>query len=549
MRTTTWSRVRAASCAVLAAASAAAQWSSDSGVNTVVADGAGDQAVPIVKPASDGGVWVFFYDSGVGSGIKPRMQRLAADGTRVFAGNGVVLANRQNSATFTSDAEADALGNAYAVFDDDSSGSSLVTVQKVDSNGNLPWGAAGVQVPALAGSFGNRIAVCADGTIVVAGAVSNVLQFQRLNPDGTFVPGEAWSLAEASRGQAAADLITGGSGGDVILLWVRSETTNMVTSRKGLKIQKWDSTHTSLWSGAGGAGSPIDVYTSNATPNRSIQSGYYPAAIPDGAGGAVVAWYDNGADRNAWLQHVLPGGSQRFAQNGLAMSTTSSATEYRLSAAAAYLPAVDEYVVAFERSNTFQSLYGLGAQRVTAAGVRQWGGGQGLELIPLNSGNHKSFISVMPAPTNDAVVAWIEYQGANGPMIIEATRLDEAGAAVWTPAFLGIATNPSGKGRLMVSGVAGSDMLVAAWHDAETGTNDIKAQNINMDGTLGAPPCVGDVNGDGEVGLADLTLLLAAFGSSTGDPNYSTAVDFDSNGAIELSDLTTLLAHFGTTCP
>lgn len=63
------------------------------------------------------------------------------------------------------------------------------------------------------------------------------------------------------------------------------------------------------------------------------------------------------------------------------------------------------------------------------------------------------------------------------------------------------------------------------------------------------PPCAGDVNGDDIVDLNDLTLLLATFGLSSGDPGYNAGADFDGNGAIDLSDLTALLARFGTICP
>lgn len=531
--------------ASLAVSPALAQWTNDSTVNTVVADGAGEQTVPIVRASADGGVWVFFYDSGAGAGYKPRIQRLAADGTRQFAGNGVILADRTNTATFTSDMKVGADGAAYAVFDDNGG---QVTVQRVLPDGSLPWGATGVQAPTLAGSLGNRIAVCADGTIVVAGAVSNVLQLQRLNPDGTLVAGEAWSVAEASRGQAASAVISGGSGGDVILLWVRSETTNMVLSRKGLKAQKWDAAHNPLWSGPGGAGSPIDIYTSSASPSRGIQNGYFPPLVPDGAGGAVVAWYDTGGDRNAWLQHVEASGALRFAQDGLAASTTSSATEYRLSANVAFIASANEYVVAYERSNPTQSLYGLGAQRITNEGTRLWGGGAGLELIPLNSGNHKSFIAATPAPTGDAVITWLEYTGANGPMLVDALRLDESGVQVWSPGTLGVATNPSTKGRLAVSGVAGSDMLVAVWQDDAAGTTDVKGQNINMDGTLGpsTPACPADLDGSGAVDLGDLAILLSNFGTSGASAENG---DLDGDTQVTLTDLAMLLSAFGTTCP
>lgn len=63
-------------------------------------------------------------------------------------------------------------------------------------------------------------------------------------------------------------------------------------------------------------------------------------------------------------------------------------------------------------------------------------------------------------------------------------------------------------------------------------------------------PCIpsapGDVDGDGDVDLSDLTLLLASFGLCSGDSGFNAAADFDNSGCIGLSDLATLLANFGT---
>ncbi|MBI5865932.1 MAG: S8 family serine peptidase [Planctomycetes bacterium] len=54
-----------------------------------------------------------------------------------------------------------------------------------------------------------------------------------------------------------------------------------------------------------------------------------------------------------------------------------------------------------------------------------------------------------------------------------------------------------------------------------------------------------DINGDCHVDLADLALLLSAFGTCTGDAGFNAAADFDASGCIELSDLSALLAQFG----
>jgi hypothetical protein len=57
---------------------------------------------------------------------------------------------------------------------------------------------------------------------------------------------------------------------------------------------------------------------------------------------------------------------------------------------------------------------------------------------------------------------------------------------------------------------------------------------------------VGDVDGDGDVDLTDLALLLTAFGACAGDGAYNAGADFNASGCIELSDLAVLLTNYGT---
>src|SRR5262249_38918663 len=65
-------------------------------------------------------------------------------------------------------------------------------------------------------------------------------------------------------------------------------------------------------------------------------------------------------------------------------------------------------------------------------------------------------------------------------------------------------------------------------------------------GTRGGAPCLGDVDGDHDVDLADLATLLAHNGVSSGaTPEQG---DLDGDGDVDFSDLTELLAPFGSTC-
>lgn len=62
---------------------------------------------------------------------------------------------------------------------------------------------------------------------------------------------------------------------------------------------------------------------------------------------------------------------------------------------------------------------------------------------------------------------------------------------------------------------------------------------------MSGTPRPGDVDGDGDVDLTDLSLLLASFGSCDGDATFDAAADLDQSGCVELSDLSLLLADFG----
>lgn len=58
--------------------------------------------------------------------------------------------------------------------------------------------------------------------------------------------------------------------------------------------------------------------------------------------------------------------------------------------------------------------------------------------------------------------------------------------------------------------------------------------------------CVGDLNGDHIVDLTDLSLILAANGSSVGDPQYNPQADLNHDQTINQADIDILLSHFGS---
>jgi hypothetical protein len=78
--------------------------------------------------------------------------------------------------------------------------------------------------------------------------------------------------------------------------------------------------------------------------------------------------------------------------------------------------------------------------------------------------------------------------------------------------------------------------------------NIMAFDNFRIGPVGGGTPCPGDINADLVVNLADLTILLSAFGSTSCDSAYVAGADFDGDGVIALGDLSTLLSLFGSSC-
>ena len=69
---------------------------------------------------------------------------------------------------------------------------------------------------------------------------------------------------------------------------------------------------------------------------------------------------------------------------------------------------------------------------------------------------------------------------------------------------------------------------------------------LGMVGSVQVITCPSDLDGDGEVALSDLQLLLSSYGSTEGVGYYDG--DFDYSGSVDLADLQILLSRYGTSC-
>jgi hypothetical protein len=101
---------------------------------------------------------------------------------------------------------------------------------------------------------------------------------------------------------------------------------------------------------------------------------------------------------------------------------------------------------------------------------------------------------------------------------------------------------------ISVSSGAAPDALAAADLDGN-GSAEIAVANRDSNTVtvaLNLTDCgiVGDLDGDGDVDLADLAGLLGVYGTCQGDPGFDPDADFDASGCVDLADLATLLGNY-----
>ncbi len=386
-------------------AAAFGQWSADPAENLRVSAVGGDQTVPKVEPIA-GGSWIGWYDNR-GGGYSVYVQRVDGAGVPQLAANGRLIVQTTFSSIGDFSMSADGAGNLVVAINDNRTTDQPVRVFKVGQDGTMLWGDEGVAVSTLSGfKSPPKVAALPDGSAAALWTQSNIVHVQRVSSAGAVAWASPWTWEDTGRAQTASDLRASNDGA-VIALWVRNRTTNFM-SEKGLRAQKLSAEGALVWGAA-----PVVVLQEGAAAGSppTIQNGYFPSFQATADGGAVFSWYEISTTRESKVQHVLPDGQQRFAQNGIAVSNApfigagDPASRIRLGVSCVYDAAADAYYAAWTESNGAQSQWGLRVQKLSGEGVREWGD-NGQELLGL-SGLQNSWARAVGLPGGGVrVFAW-----------------------------------------------------------------------------------------------------------------------------------------------
>lgn len=424
------------------------------------------QTAPNIVPDGNGGAIVSWLDA---RGCL-FAQRLSSAGVPQWADNGVQVCT---GSTFLSALAPDGQGGAFVVWYIGG-----VHAQRIDANGNLLWQ---TQYDFLgAGSLNDAISD-GGGRLVFAAfnpTGSSFIRVQCVGDDGTPQWTTSGVIVEAGAGTLNfrwfPRLAPDGAGG-TIATWY----TNGALSGYDVHAQHVNASGVAMWSYGGSTDGGVPI--TDAGPED-----YDPQIVPDGAGGAVIAWWQTDTAGDIYAQRVDASGARLWTPNGVPVCTLPNAQNGVFlapdGAAGAILVWVDK------RTGVDTDIY---AQRVDGAGSPQWAS-NGVAICDLPANQNAS--RVVADNAGGAFIVWADQR--NGAYDIYSQHVDASGVVQWDDDGVRLCVAAGNQTVPQIALVASGD-AIAAWQDARSGNNDVYAQRM----TLAGPTGVGDAPRFARLGL------------------------------------------------
>ena len=200
----------------------------------------------------------------------------------------------------------------------------------------------------------------------------------------------------------------------------------------------------------------------------------WPTITSDGAGGAVVTWMDDrSASYDIYAQRVNASGAVQWTTDGVAICT---ATGDQAGPTIVSDGAGGGIVTWYDGRSENAHIY---AQRVNASGAVQW------------TANGKALCTatgdqLYPTITSDgaggAIVTWVDFRSGSYNADIYAQRVNDSGAVQWTANGVALCTATGDQwSPTIVSDCAGGGIVT--WQDYRSGSNyDVYAQRVDAAG-------------------------------------------------------------------
>jgi hypothetical protein len=450
----------------------------------------------------------------------------------------------------------DGAGGVIVTWVDYRNGDGDIYAQRISADGVPRWTADGVALCSATGAQLSPAIIADGGAPGEAGSGAIVtwqdhrsdtdydIYAQRISADG--VPqwtADGVALCSATGNQWNPALVSD-SGSGAIIVWQdqRSDSNDDLYAQRILasgavawtadgvalcSATGWQKSPAIVPDGAGGAivawddyrSGDYDIYaqrisstgalpwTANGVSLCSAAGGQYsPAIAPDGASGAIVTWFDQrSGNYDIYAQRILAGGSVHWAANGVALCADPGEQYYPAIIADGASGAI---VTWFDSRSGDYDIY---AQKVSSAGATRWTA-NGVTICAAGGTQWYPTIIADSAAAGEggsgAIIAWTDSRNATDD--IYAQRISTGGTVQWTAdgAALCNATGWQELGAIVPDDGAGA---IATWVDGRSGNLDIYAQRVLANGTLGG----------GSVEVADEPAPAPAFALEPVRPNPS----------------------------
>ena len=365
----------------------------------------------------------------------------------------------------------------------------------------------------------------------------NDIYAQRVDAEGDVLWASAGvAVCTASGDQFRPWLASDGAGG-VIVVWYDRRSG----SHYDAYAQRLDGSGNILWAADG-----VPLCTAAGDQLRTM-------SVPDGAGGAIVSWYDaRSGTYDVYAQRIDPSGSVLWAADGVAVCDAAGNQEWpRLTA-----DGEGGAIIAWYDSR--DGSYDVYAQRVDGSGAMLWAG-NGVQLCGA-TGDQVMRDIISGGGSGGAIVFWEDRR--SGDLDIFAQKVDADGVPLWTADGLVICALDYDQ-DWPTAATDGAGGAIVAWRDLRDPFSgyDLYIQKIGSDGALmwdadGKPVCIDPemqtnihIISDG-AGGAMLTWRDFRWGPVYGSHIYAQGYDssgdpsFELNGSVvSAQELTQTLGH------
>ncbi|MGA2625151.1 MAG: T9SS type A sorting domain-containing protein [Bacteroidota bacterium] len=450
---------------------ALAQWSTNPNFNNAISTAAHDQTTPTIVSDGAGGAIITWQDSRNGVDADIYAARVNASGYWMWTASVCTATNNQESPIIVSDGA----GGAIITWMDDRSGSSWdIYAQRVNASGLAQW----------TGNGGQGIAICtatydqSTPTIVSDGSGGAIITWQdqrnggdndiyaqRVNASGAVLwTANGVPICTATSNQEFPTIVSDGSGG-AIITWPDYRIGNW-----DIYAQRVNPSGLRQWIVSGDSNG---VAICTATNNQLS-----PTIVSDGAGGAIITWYDyrSGTSYDIYAQRVNASGAVQWVTDGVAICTATNTQMFPTIVSDGAGGAIITWMDIRSGSN-----YDIYAQRVNASGSAQWTG-NGVAICTATG--DQEYPALVTDGSGGAVITWYDDRNAAG-YDIYAQRVNASGTVQWVADGVAICTAINAQEYPMIV-TDGSGGGIITWQDYRNDNDwDIYAQKVDRYGYLG----------------------------------------------------------------